>query len=88
MLILIKILLYFVVFKGRLVDKNTRIISAYETDVKYIQYICYLCFFFGVVINLSPREFKRQNDCQSSRIGSASGASNHGYLRGAMGSTW
>ena len=76
MLILIKIFLYFVILNSRNVAKNPSNTSPYEPAIKYDQCMRYLSLWFGVVLNLSPEEFKQQYGSQSCSIGSASAASN------------
>jgi hypothetical protein len=46
--------------------------------IKYAQYMRYLSLWFGVILGLTPEEFKSQYGSQSSRIGSTSRASNAG----------
>ena len=54
--------------------KTTPMVKA----IKYAQYMRYLSLWFGGILGLTMEEFKSQYSSKSSRIGSASAASNAG----------
>jgi len=65
-------------FNGRLVAKKPGKTTPIVIAIKHVRYMRDLSLLFGGILGLTPEEFKGQYGSQSSRIGSASAASNAG----------